>query len=56
MLGYVDFVSIIAAILITIIATGVDAHNAPGGLAAVNWSLWPPEDMTFYKAFLSVTK
>lgn len=54
-LGYVDFVSIIAAIGITIVATGIEAHNAPGGLAAVNWSVWPPPDVTFYKALLSVT-
>ena len=54
-LGYIDFVSILIAILVTIIATGVEAHNAPGGLSGVDWSLWPPEDISFYKAFLSVT-
>ncbi|KAF1845012.1 uncharacterized protein K460DRAFT_376538 [Cucurbitaria berberidis CBS 394.84] len=54
-LGYIDFVSIIAAILVTIVATGVQAHNAPGGLAAVNWSAWPPADTTFYEAFLATT-
>jgi hypothetical protein len=54
-LGYIDFVSIIVAIFITIIATGVQASNAPGGLAAVPWSVWPPEGTTFYSAFLSVT-
>lgn len=54
-LGYIDFVSIIAAILITIIATGVQAHNAPGGLSAVNWSAWPPADTTFYEGFLATT-
>ena len=54
-LGYIDFVSIIVAILITIVATGVEAHNAAGGLAAVDWTLWPPEDTSFYKVFLSVT-
>lgn len=54
-LGYIDFVSIIAAILITIIATGVQAHNAPGGLSGVNWSAWPPADTTFYEAFLATT-
>jgi hypothetical protein len=54
-LGYIDFVSIIAAILVTIIATGVQASNAPGGLAAVPWSVWPPEGVTFYQAFLSCT-
>ena len=54
-LGYIDFVSIIIAILITIIATGVEASNAPGGLGGVDWSLWPPADMTFHDAFLSTT-
>jgi hypothetical protein len=54
-LGYIDFVSIIAAIMIVIIATGVQASNAPGGLAAVSWSMWPPADISFTKAILSVT-
>lgn len=54
-LGYIDFVSIIVAILVTIIATGIQAHNAPGGLAAVPWSAWPPEGTTFYEAFLATT-
>ncbi|KAF1911391.1 transmembrane amino acid transporter protein-domain-containing protein [Ampelomyces quisqualis] len=54
-LGYLDFISILAAIFITIIATGVQAHNAPGGLSGVNWSAWPPEDTTFYGAFLATT-
>lgn len=54
-LGYIDFVSIIAAILVTIIATGIQASSAPGGLSAVNWSAWPPPETTFYEAFLSTT-
>jgi hypothetical protein len=54
-LGYIDFVSIIAAILVTIIATGVQAHSAPGGLSAVNWSAYPPPETTFYEAFLATT-
>ncbi|PNS17207.1 hypothetical protein CAC42_7261 [Sphaceloma murrayae] len=54
-LGYIDFVSIIAAILITIVATGVEAHRAPGGLSAVEWSAWPPADVSFSSAFLAVT-
>lgn len=54
-LGYIDFVSIIAAILVTIIATGIQAHDAPGGLAAVNWSAWPQPGTTFYQAFLATT-
>lgn len=54
-LGYIDFASIIIAIMITIISTGIQAHNAPGGLSAVNWSVWPPPETTFYQAFLSTT-
>ncbi|KAI7221023.1 N amino acid transport system protein [Hortaea werneckii] len=54
-LGYIDFASIIAAILITIISTGVSAGSQPGGMSAVNWSAWPPEDVTFHSAFVSVT-
>lgn len=54
-LGYIDFVSIIVAIVMTIIATGIEASNAPGGLHAVNWSAWPPPDTTLAQAFLSTT-
>lgn len=54
-LGYVDFVSIVAAILITMVATGVEAHQSPGGLSAIDWTLWPPEGTTLYSAFLSTT-
>lgn len=54
-LGYIDFASIIIAIGMIIIATGIDAANAPGGLIAVEWSLWPPPDTTLTKAFLSIT-
>ncbi|CZT20350.1 probable neutral amino acid permease [Ramularia collo-cygni] len=54
-LGYIDFVSIILAIGITIISTGIQAHNREGGLGAVDWTLWPAADTTFYSAFLSVT-
>ncbi|KAI4955024.1 hypothetical protein J4E86_006336 [Alternaria arbusti] len=54
-LGYIDFISIIAAILLTIIATGIQAHDAPGGLSAVNWSAWPQPGTSFYEAFLATT-
>lgn len=54
-LGYIDFVSIIIAIGITIIATGIEASNKPGGLSAVPWTVWPPEDMSLKSAFLSTT-
>ena len=54
-LGYIDFASILLAIGITIIATGISATDAPGGLAAVSWELWPAPETSFYQAFLSIT-
>lgn len=56
-LGYIDFISIVAAILITIIASGIDASKRPGGLSAVEWHAFPPPDNrpTFAEAFLSMT-
>lgn len=54
-LGYVDFASILIAIGITIIGTGVNSTDAPGGLAAVPWSAWPKDGLTFTEAFIAVT-
>ncbi|KAJ5374437.1 hypothetical protein N7517_006443 [Penicillium concentricum] len=54
-LGYVDFASIIIAIGITIIGTGVQATNSPGGLSGVAWSAWPKDNITFTEAFIAVT-
>lgn len=54
-LGYIDFVSVMLAIGITIISTAIVAGQAPGGLSAVNWSAWPKENITFSEAFNSVT-
>ncbi|KXJ96693.1 transmembrane amino acid transporter protein-domain-containing protein [Microdochium bolleyi] len=55
-LGYVDFVSIIAAILITMIATGITrGEHAADVVASVPWSAWPVEDLTFSKAFVAIT-
>lgn len=54
-LGYIDFVSILLAIGITIIGTGVVAGQKPGGLSAVNWSAWPKEDLTFAEGFIAIT-
>ncbi|TKA58183.1 hypothetical protein B0A55_11512 [Friedmanniomyces simplex] len=45
----------LAAILLTIVAAGISAHSSPGGLNAVDWSLWPPADLTFHQAFLATT-
>ncbi|KAK1755574.1 transmembrane amino acid transporter protein-domain-containing protein [Echria macrotheca] len=54
-LGYIDFVSIVLAIGITMIATGVQASQQEGGLAAVNWSAWPKEGVTLQTAFIAIT-
>ncbi|KAF2721895.1 hypothetical protein K431DRAFT_319981 [Polychaeton citri CBS 116435] len=54
-LGYIDFASIICAIGITIISTGIRAHQAPGGLSGVDWHVWPPPGVSFYEGFLSTT-
>jgi len=54
-LGYIDFVSIILAIGITIIATGVQSTHATGGLQAVEWSAWPKDDLSFTDAFIAIT-
>ncbi|RDA84420.1 hypothetical protein CP532_2895 [Ophiocordyceps camponoti-leonardi (nom. inval.)] len=53
-LGYIDFVSIFAAIGITLIATGVQASESPGGVAAVNWSAWPKPGVNFAEAFIAI--
>ncbi|KAI7497744.1 N amino acid transport system protein [Hortaea werneckii] len=54
-LGYIDFVSILLAIGITIVATGVSASDTAGGLVAVDWQLWPAHGTSFHSAFLSIT-
>ncbi|KAH8803378.1 putative amino acid transporter [Xylogone sp. PMI_703] len=54
-LGYIDFVSIVVAIGITIIGSGVEATNAPGGLSAVNWSAWPKDNVTFTEGFIAIS-
>ncbi|KAJ4289473.1 hypothetical protein N0V88_006954 [Collariella sp. IMI 366227] len=54
-LGYIDFASIIAAIFITIIATGIRASDLPGGVSSVEWSLWPKEDLGLAEIFIAIT-
>lgn len=53
-LGYIDCASIGLAIIITMIATGIQGAQAPGGLAASTWSAWPKEDLKFSEAFIAV--
>ncbi|KAK4034751.1 transmembrane amino acid transporter protein-domain-containing protein [Parachaetomium inaequale] len=54
-LGYIDFASIIAAIFITIIATGVRASDLPDGAASVAWSAWPKENLSLAETFIAIT-
>ncbi|KAJ5682505.1 Amino acid transporter transmembrane [Penicillium macrosclerotiorum] len=54
-LGYIDFASILLAIGITMIGSGRDAATSPGGLAGVNWSAWPKENLTFAEAFVALS-
>ncbi|KAK3339183.1 N amino acid transport system protein [Neurospora tetraspora] len=54
-LGYIDFVSICAAILITMIGTGIRSSSQEGGLAAVAWSCWPKENLGLAEAFIAVS-
>ncbi|KAK2614655.1 hypothetical protein N8I77_001461 [Diaporthe amygdali] len=51
-LGYIDFVSIILAIGITIIGTGV--QQSQGMIPESDWSAWPKEGLTFVEAFIAV--
>ena len=53
-LGYVDFISIICAIGVTMIATGIEASQGVG-LSNVDWTVWPPEGVTLADAFLATT-
>ncbi|KXH30416.1 transmembrane amino acid transporter [Colletotrichum nymphaeae SA-01] len=50
-LGYIDFVSIILAIGITIIATGINR----GEITTAPWSAWPKDGITFAEAFIAIT-
>ncbi|KAL6410623.1 transmembrane amino acid transporter [Ilyonectria robusta] len=54
-LGYIDFVSILAAIGLTIIATAIQASDSPGGLSGVTWSAYPKDDLSFSEAFVAVS-
>ncbi len=54
-LGYIDFFSIIVAIGVTIIGTGVIAGKSAGGTSSVDWSAWPKEGTTFADAWVALT-
>ncbi|KAI0393247.1 transmembrane amino acid transporter protein-domain-containing protein [Xylariaceae sp. FL0594] len=51
-LGYIDFASIMLAIGITIIATGVQRSEI--GVSS-DWSAWPAKDADFVSTFIAVT-
>ncbi|KAI0454385.1 transmembrane amino acid transporter protein-domain-containing protein [Xylaria acuta] len=51
-LGYIDFASIILAIGITIIATGIQRTDAG---TSSDWSAWPAPEAGFVEAFIAVT-
>ncbi|KAH6683565.1 amino acid transporter [Plectosphaerella plurivora] len=51
-LGYIDFVSIVVAIGITIIATGVKR----GEITTAAWSAWPKEGVTFAECFIAINQ
>ncbi|KAJ5460931.1 uncharacterized protein N7458_002483 [Penicillium daleae] len=50
-LGYIDFVSIIVAIGISIIATGI--QNT--GPVSLDWSSWAKDDLTLSEAFITIS-
>ncbi|PSR82941.1 transmembrane amino acid transporter protein-domain-containing protein [Coniella lustricola] len=51
-LGYIDFASIIIAIGITIIGTGIE--SAQGSITQSDWSAWPKPGLTFVEAFIAL--
>lgn len=54
-LGFVDFASIIIAVLITIIGTGVQSSHSTAEITTVAWSAWPKEGLTFAEAFIALS-
>lgn len=54
-LGYIDFGSIIIAIGVTMIATGVNKTNGNMPDDAVPWSWWPKDDTTLMSAVIALT-
>ncbi|EST09691.2 Amino acid transporter, transmembrane [Kalmanozyma brasiliensis GHG001] len=54
-LGYIDFASIIIAIGIVIIGTGVRKNQASVTPTLTEWSAWPKEGTTFADAWVALT-
>lgn len=55
-LGYIDFISILTSIGITIISTGIQsAETRTGGKSPTsNWSAWPQKDVDFASGMVAV--
>lgn len=52
-LGYIDFASILGAIGITMIATGIRSHHET--TTESTWSAWPKPGTTFIDGFVAIT-
>lgn len=53
-LGYIDLASVTITIGIAIIGSGIEATNAPGGVAGRNWSAWPAPGTTFKDGMVAI--
>jgi hypothetical protein len=51
-LGYVDFLSIISAVMVTLIATGIKAHKLNW---ETGWSAYPPPGLSFGTAMIAAS-
>ena len=51
-LGYIDFASILSAIGITVISTGIISRDTE---PAVPWTVWPSEDLSLSEAFVAIS-
>lgn len=54
-LGYIDFASIIIAIGVVIIGTGIRKSQPEHSLTLTEWSAWPKEGTTFADAWVALT-
>lgn len=53
-LGYIDLLSVLSAIGVAVVASGVNAANSAGGLTSVNWSAWPDPDADFNDCMVAI--
>lgn len=53
-LGYIDLASVVSAIGVTVIASGIQAGNSEGGMSSVDWSAWPAPDATFKDGMVAI--